>query len=130
MILETKSFHPRKFEFRSFWPALNEYSAFKPLHHSQTGLKAGNPCNITLKILPFSYHKVRSKQSYIVTNHKTNNTKLEHRINVATSVLTSKVRASIFFSASSFQTIRREVVQECLLQKARYKLYWATFFLF
>ena len=32
---------------------------------------------------------------HVVTNHKTNNVKLEHRINVTTSVLTLKVRASI-----------------------------------
>ena len=78
-------------------------SAFKPV-------LAGNPCNVTLKTLPlpFSYHMVRSKQSHDVTNHKTNNTKLEHRINVTTSVSTSKVRTSILFLVCSFQTIRRE----------------------
>ena len=88
-------------------PVSNFLACFNRVFSFQTGL-GGNPCNITLKTSSFSYHKIRSKKSHIVTNYKTNNTKLEH-VNVATSVLTSKVGTSIFYSVSSSQTIRREV---------------------
>ena len=100
-------------------PVSNFLACLKRVFSFQTGL-GGNPCNITLKTSSFSYYKIRSKKPHIVTNYKTNNTKLEHRINVATSVLTSKVRASIFFLSIQFSNNQARcshhiVVQECLL---------------
>ena len=98
---------PSKVRVSTFLACFKRVFSFVTVATLTNGSRRVTPCNITLNTLPFSYHKVRSKQSHIVTNHKTNDTKLEHRINVATSFLISKVRASIYFSVSSFQTIRR-----------------------